>query len=252
MTKNISSSETVEETTFVPKILGLIKATRPQFLIAYLIISFGALTQGEVNNFTIDPVIALFSIFLTLLSAIGVHYRDEASDWAAGYDKEIGGMGVIRDGILEENTIRKIGWSISGLTIVLGILQALILYITYNDITLFIIGFPIFIMIILVNFLTEEIPLGHEVITAGSYFATFYWVFFAQHWTITPSVFFFSLFLYLVVFALVPYQDIGDYEADKKTGKKTLVVKLGLDELGHLAIFVGLSALIFLYVSMTI
>jgi len=252
MTNNISSEEKKEITVDSQKILGLIKATRPQFLIAYLIISLGALTQGEVNNNTIDPIIALFAIFISILSAIGVHYRDEASDWAAGYDKEIGGMGVIRDGILHENTVRIIGRTISGVTIGLGILQALILYLTHDDFSLFIIGIPIVIMIILVNFLTEEVPLGHEVITTGSYLATFYWVYLAQHWIITPSIIFFSLFIYLVVFALVPYQDIGDYEADKKTGKKTLVVKLGLDGVGHLAIFVGLIALVFLYISMII
>ncbi len=252
MTKNLSSDEKVDETTMTPKLLGFIKATRPQFLIAYVIIAFGALTQGVVENNTIDPFIALFSILIALVSAIGVHYRDEAGDWASGYDKEIGGMGVIRDGILEENTLRFVGRVISGVTIVLGILQASILYITHNDLSLFIIGLPIFIMIVLVNFLTEEIPFGHEVITAGSYLATFYWLFLAQHWIITPSTFFFSIFIYLVVFALVPYQDIGDYETDKKTGKKTLVVKMGLDELGHLAIFVGLTALVFLYISMTI
>ena len=169
MTKNLSSDEQVDETTITPKLLGFIKATRPQFLIAYVIIAFGALTQGVAENNTIDPLIALFSILIALVSAIGVHYRDEAGDWASGYDKEIGGMGVIRDGILEENTLRLVGRVISGVTIVLGVLQASILYITHNDLNLFIIGLPIFIMIVLVNFLTEEIPLGHEVITAGSY-----------------------------------------------------------------------------------
>ena len=252
MTKNLPSDEKSSATTRTPKVVGFIKATRPQFLIAYLVVSFGALAQGMASNNSIDPLVALFSIFITLISAIGVHYRDEAGDWAAGYDKEIGGMGVIRDGILAENTLRTTGRAISGVTIVLGILQAYLLYITSNDLILFIIGVPIFIMIVLVNFLTEEIPFGHEVITAGSYLATFYWVFLAQHWEITPSTFFFSIFIYLIVFALVPYQDIGDYEADKRSGKKTLVVKMGIDKLGHLAIFVGLTALVFLYISMNI
>ena len=252
MTENISVDKEIDETTITPKLIGFIKATRPQFLIAYTIISFGALAQGIASNFTIDPFVAIFSIILTLVSAIGVHYRDEAGDWAAGYDKEIGGMGVIRDGILEENTLRIAGRVISGITIGFGILQASFLYITYDDLTLFIIGIPIFIMIVLVNFLTEEVPFGHEIITAGSYFATFYWVFLAQRWIITPSTFFFSIFVYLVVFALIPYQDIADAESDKKTGKKTLAVRMGIDGVGHLAIFVGLFALLFLYISMTI
>jgi 1,4-dihydroxy-2-naphthoate octaprenyltransferase len=252
MTKNLSSDKKVDETTITPKLLGFIKATRPQFLIAYLIVSFGALAQGVAKDYTIDPLVAVFSIILTLVSAIGVHYRDEAGDWAAGYDKEIGGMGVIRDGILEENTLRKVGRVISGVTIILGILQAFLLYITYEDLTLFIIGVPIFIMIVLVNFLTEEVPLGHEIITAGSYFATFYWVFLAQHWIINPSTFFFSIFVYLLVFALIPYQDIADAESDKKTGKRTLAVRMGIDGVGHLGIFVGLIGLLFLYVSMII
>jgi 4-hydroxybenzoate polyprenyltransferase len=51
------------------------------------------------------------------------------------------------------------------------------------------------------------------------------------------------------VLALVPYQDVVDYEVDSKTGKKTLTVKLGIDAVGQLSIIIGILSIIFLYLS---
>ncbi|MHA1978045.1 MAG: prenyltransferase [Candidatus Hodarchaeales archaeon] len=252
MTETTISKLNDQETLPATKITGFIKLTRPQFLIAYLIIALGGLSQGLVQEFTINSFHALLAIFATLISAIGVHYRDEAGDWASGYDKVLGGMGVIRDGILDEKTVRNAGRLITVFAILTGILQATLLYLDHNQISLFIIGIPILVVIIFVNFLTEEVPLGHEFFTTASYLATFFWVYLSQNWTITPSVIFYSIFIFLLVFALVPYQDIADIETDRKTGKKTLSVKLGIDGMGHLCIFAGLIALLFLYISMLI
>lgn len=239
-----------KEVSINQKIFGLIRLARPQFLFAYLIVGVGGLVVGAQQGLDIDIFVALYSVIVVLISAIGVHYRDEAGDWAAGYDIEYGGMGVIREGTLSENTVRLLGRIISIITITMGIIQALYLFIAKNQPTLLIIGVPIFIMIVLVNYLTEEIPLGHEIITSGSYLATFYWIYLAQAWDITISVLFFSVFVYLIVFALVPYQDIGDVETDAKTGKKTLTRKLGLDGVGLISIFVGLTSLVFLYLAL--
>ena len=234
------------------KLFGLIRLARPQFLIAYLIVGVGGLVVGAQQGLDIDFYVALYSIIVVLISAIGVHYRDEAGDWAAGYDLEYGGMGVIREGTLNENTVRLLGRIISFITIIMGIIQAFYLFLSKNNPILLIIGIPIFIMIVLVNYLTEEIPLGHEIITAGSYLATFYWIYLAQAWNITTSVLFFSFFVYLIVFALIPYQDIGDVEVDTKTGKQTLTRNLGLDGVGHLSIFIGLTSIVFLYLALLI
>ncbi len=250
MTSNLENVTTKKEITSNQKIFGLIRLARPQFLIAYLIVGVGGLVIGAWQELNIDFPVAFYSIIVVIISAIGVHYRDEAGDWAAGYDAEYGGMGVIREGTLNENTVRFLGRIISISTIILGIIQAINLFLAKNNPILLIIGIPIFIMIVLVNFLTEEIPFGHEIITTGSYLATFYWIYLAQAWNITISVIFFSVFVYLVVFALVPYQDIGDIEGDTKTGKKTLTRKLGLDGVGLLSIFIGLISLVFLYLAL--
>jgi 1,4-dihydroxy-2-naphthoate octaprenyltransferase len=239
-----------KEVSINQKIFGLFRLARPQFLIAYLIVGIGGLVVGAWQGLDIDLFVAFYSIIVVLISAIGVHYRDEAGDWAAEYDVEHGGMGVIREGTLNENTVRFLGRIISFITIIMGIIQAFYLFLSKNNPSLIIIGIPIFIMIVLVNYLTEEIPLGHEIITAGSYLATFYWMYLAQAWNISTSALFFSVFVYLIVFALVPYQDIGDVEVDSKTGKKTLTRKLGLDGVGHLSIFVGLISLMFLYLAL--
>lgn len=252
MTENKNANALTIRTINSTKILGLIKLARPQFLIAYFIIALGGLAQGLFQEFAIEPFHAILAFVATLVSAIGVHYRDEAGDWASGYDLDIGGMGVIREGILDEHTVRRLGRIISAVSIFLGIFQALLLYIDQNQPILIIIGVPIFLMIVFVNFLTEEIPLGHEIITAGSYLATFYWIYLSQNWVVNESVLLFSGFIYLVVFALIPYQDIGDIEADKKTGKKTLSAKLGIDGIGHLSIFIGLASLLLLYASLLV
>jgi len=244
---NLESVVTKKEGSINQKIFGLIRLARPQFLIAYLIVGIGGLVVGVQQGFDIDFFIALYSLIVVLISAIGVHYRDEAGDWAAGYDVEYGGMGVIREGTLNENTVRLLGRLISFITIIMGIIQALHHFLYKNNPILLIIGIPIIIMIVLVNYLTEKIPLGHEIITADSYLATFYWIYLAQAWNITTSVLFFSVFVYLICFALIPYQDIGDVEVDAKTGKKTLTRKLGLDRVGHLSIFIGLISILFLY-----
>ena len=252
MTETTVNKNNEQETLPLTKFTGYIKLMRPQFLIAYLIIALGALAQGLVQDFTIDPFHAVYAIFATLMSAVGVHYRDEAGDWASGYDTEIGGMGVIRDGILAENTVRNAGRIITTIAIAIGIFQAYLLFSEFEQISLFVIGVPILIVIVFVNFLTEEVPLGHEIFTTGSYLATFYWVYLSQNWIVNSSVILYSIFIFLVVFALVPYQDIADIESDKKTGKKTLSAKLGIDGMGHLCIFAGLIALLFLYASMLV
>ncbi|MFX0207409.1 MAG: hypothetical protein ACFFDT_15580 [Candidatus Hodarchaeota archaeon] len=250
MATNLENINVEKEVSINQKIFGLLRLTRPQFLIAYLIVGVGGLVLGAKQGFNIDFHMALYSIIVVLISAIGVHYRDEAGDWAAGYDIEYGGMGVIREGTLNENTVRLLGRLISFITIIMGIIQAVYLFLSKNDPFLLIIGIPIVIMIVLVNYLTEEIPLGHEIITSGSYLATFYWIYLAQAWNITTSVLFFSVFVYLIVFALIPYQDIGDVEVDTKTGKKTLTRKLGLDGVGLLSIFIGLISFLFLYLAL--
>lgn len=251
MTTNVQNVPLEKNVSFNQKILGLIKLARPQFLIVYLIVGLGGLAFGAHQGLNVDINIAIFSIVTVLISAVGVHYRDEAGDWAAGYDVESGGMGVIREGTLSEDTVRLLGRVISIVTIILAILHAFYLFLTENQPSLLIIGVPIIIMIVFVNFLTEEIPLGHEIITTGSYLATFYWIYLAQaSWDLTISVIFFSAFIYLVVFALVPYQDIADLEVDAKSGKHTLTRKLGLDGVGHLSIFVGLISLVFLYLAL--
>ncbi len=249
MATNLENVNVEKKVTINQKIFGLIRLARPQFLFAYLIVGVGGLVVGAQRGLDIDIFVALYSIIVVLISAIGVHYRDEAGDWAAGYDIEYGGMGVIREGTLSENTVRLLGRIISIITITMGIIQALYLFIAKNQPILLIIGVPIFMIIVFVNFLTEEIPLGHEIITAGSYLATFYWIYLAQTWNITTSVLFFSVFVYLIVFALIPYQDIGDMEVDAKTGKKTLTRNLGIDGVGQLSIIIGLISLVFLYLA---
>lgn len=224
------------------KLFGVIRLLRPQFLLAYLIVASGGIVVGFKQGFELTTEsFAFYSYLPIIIAAMGVHLRDEAGDWISGYDREYGGMGVIREGIFSVKTVRTWGIVLIGIGFVIGILQA----ITYT--IMFFIGIPMAIVIILANYLTEEVPLGHEAITASSYWGAFLWVYLAQKWPINLSVLLFSLFTYLMVLALVPYQDIGDYEVDLKRGKKTLVVRLGLDRTGFLCILIGLLGWIVLY-----
>jgi len=222
-------------------------ATRPQFIIAYLIISLGALVMGHAQGFDpIDTDLLLTSISTVIIAAIGIHYRDEASDWDNGYDIEIGGMGVIRNGKLNSRELRRVGVFFNLAAF------ALIAFQIYGDLELLWVAVPVSIILIWPNYLTEEVVMGHEVFTAFSYWAALMWVYIGQGWEITYPILMFSVFIYIIAFALVPLQDIGDVEADIKSGKKTLTVRLGVDGMGHLSIFVALFSLLFLYYTIII
>ncbi|MFW9997563.1 MAG: UbiA family prenyltransferase [Candidatus Odinarchaeota archaeon] len=229
------------------KITGLIKATRPQFLVAYLIYSIVTLSFGMfLSGSSIDGTIAILTILTVLVSATGVHYRDEAADWNNGYDKEYGGMGVVREGIYESKLMTRLGMVINIAGFLIGTVTILAAS-TLNPASfslLFLVGLSMIVVIVFSNYLTEEIPLGHELVTGYTYLATILWVYFGQGWGISLPFLFFALFGYLVVLALIPYQDIGDVEVDRKTGKKTLTVKIGVEPVAHLCIFLALFSLL--------
>lgn len=229
------------------RLLAVVRLIRPQFIIAYIIIGISALAFGLFQDYKLLSFGSAFFAFVPIiLAAIGVHLRDEAGDWSAGYDLESGGMGVIREGIFAEQAVRNWGRVITLIAIFLGIYQAI------EQPLMLLVGIPMFVVIIYANYLTEEVPLGHELVTASSYWGTFLWVYLYQEWPLTLSIILGSFFIYLIVLALIPYQDIADYEVDYKSGKKTLTVRLGLDGVGHLSIFLALFSLLILCLALLV
>ena len=225
------------------KIIGVIKVIRPQFIFAYFIVAFGGLIIGLAQGFTINISFAIFSYIAIGLAVVGINCRDEAYDWVAGYDLEYGGMGVIREGIFEAKTLKRWGTGLNLAAITLFLIQALMF-------PLLLIPFiPGLVIMIGANYLTEKISLGHELIPAFSFWGVLMWTYLGQGWILTIPTILFSIFAYLMALSFIAYQDIGDYEADKKSGKKTLTVKLGLDRIGMLSIFIGLMAFITLYIA---
>lgn len=224
------------------KVIGLLKATRPHFLLAYTIFGGGGiiigLAQGKIISNITYLVIAYFTI---ILAAIGIHFRDEAVDWRNGYDLEHGSVGVIREGILSEKFLMILGIILSIISV--GSIIAQIILHPWMLLP----GIPSFLMIIGANFLTEKVPLGHELVTALSYWGVILWMYLSQGWVLNLSVILFSIFGYFVALAFIAYQDIGDYKVDKKNGKKTLTVLLGIDRIGLVSIGIGLIALIILF-----
>ncbi|MFX1534923.1 MAG: hypothetical protein ACFFDI_11925, partial [Promethearchaeota archaeon] len=67
-----------------------------------------------------------------------------------------------------------------------------------------------------------------------------------QGWPLTLSAFLFSIFGYVMVLAIIPYQDIGDYEVDKASKKRTLTAKIGLEAVGGVSILLALIAMLIL------
>ncbi|MFX1339748.1 MAG: UbiA family prenyltransferase [Promethearchaeota archaeon] len=225
------------------KIIGAIKAIRPQFIFAYFVVAFGGLIIGLAQGLSINYSLAIFSSLAIGFAVAGINCRDEAYDWVEGYDLEHGGMGVIRDGTFEAKTLKRWGIGLNLVAVVFFLIQILIFPL------LLILFIPGLVIIIGSNYLTEKIFLGHELITALSFWAVLIWMYLGQGWILTIPTILFSIFAYLLVLSFVAYQDIGDYEADKKSGKKTLTVKLGLDRVGILSIFIGLMAIIVLYIA---
>ena len=225
------------------KIIGAIKATRPQFIFAYFIIAAGGLIIGLAQHFTLNISLAIYSFIAVGFAVAGINCRDEAYDWVAGYDIEYGGMGVIRDGTFEAKTLRK--WGIILDVIAVGLFVIQLFYFPLLIIPLI----PGLIVMIGANYLTEEIRLGHELMPPLSFLTVMLWLYLSQGWYFTLPIILFSVYTYLIVLTLLPYQDIGDREADEKSGKKTLTVKMGLDRVGMFSIFMGLISSIVLYLT---
>jgi 1,4-dihydroxy-2-naphthoate octaprenyltransferase len=224
--------------------IGWIKAIRPKFLISYVVLGIGGIIIG-INHFgnQIDIFYLILSFVTIITAGISVHYRDEAADWLAGYDLESGGVGVIREGILKVKHLQIVGRILTVIALGFGIFQ---IFFVWELIYIFI---PLVPIIVFSNYVSEKIPLGHEISPAFAYSMALLWVFLGQGWNFTISTFFFVIFAFLFVFALVPYQDVGDYEVDLKSGKKTLTVKLGIDAVGQVCIIIAVLSLIFLYLA---
>ncbi len=230
--------------TFTKKkqFLGVIRLLRPQFILTHIIAGFGGLAVGLAYGFELTKdSLGLYAFVPIIIIGIGVHLRDEVADWTAGYDAEHGGMGIFREGLFHVKTVRAWGFLLSGIGIVIGLLQ------TIGTSVMLIVAIPACIVVIFANYLTEEIPYGHELIIGSVFWGVFMWMYLAQKWPLTLSIILFSLFIYILFVAMIPYQDIGDYEADLKSGKKTLTVELRIDGVGHLGIFVALFSLVVLY-----
>lgn len=216
-------------------VFGLLRATRPHFLWAYLVFSLGGIVIGLIGvGNSLDQRVALFSIATVIVCAIGVHFRDEYADWVDGFDTEHGGAGVIREGIVAPATLQT--WGIV-LTLV-GI--AMVATHAFFVPRLLIVALPSIVVLIWPNYLTERITLGHEVVTAFSYWAATLWVYLGQGWTLSLPVLLYSLFAFMIALSFISYQDIGDYAVDKKNGKKTLTARLGVEHIANLSIMVGI------------
>ncbi|HME54573.1 MAG TPA: UbiA family prenyltransferase [Candidatus Lokiarchaeia archaeon] len=214
------------------KIIGWVRATRPQFLVGYIGAGVIGLLIG-FSQFKALPSIpfAVLDFVIVILSAIGVAFRDEAADWIAGYDLESGGVGVIREGIIDARPLQRVGRTLNIIAGGLAVYHFLLVH------QLVYIGIPSAIFMIGTNYITERITLGHEIVAAFSFPAAFLLLYIGQgSWQLNLGTLLFAVFLFLLAFGLVPYQDIGDYEIDKKTGKKTLTVKLGIDRVGLFSI----------------
>ena len=217
------------------------RAARPHFIVAYLVFYAGGLVLGRVEGETISAGYAATSAAILVVAGVAVHFRDEAYDWVHGYDREHGGAGVVRDGTLGHKTLSRAGAALAAAA-ALGIAGLCVL----QPLTLAA-GIPGVAMILFHNHLTERVAYGHEMVTALSYGTAVMWAYLSQGWAPTTSFALFSLFAFLVALAFVPYQDIGDYAVDKKNGKKTLTVTLGIDRVGLVSIAVGLVSLVVLY-----
>lgn len=221
---------------------GMLRATRPHFLWAYLVFSLGGIVIGLIGEAAaLGLRYAVFSIITVIICAIGVHFRDEYADWVDGFDSEHGGAGVIREGLVAPSTLRRWGvvFTLAGI--------AMVLVHTFLVPQLLIVAVPSIIVIIWPNYLTERITLGHEIFTAFSYWAATLWVYLGQGWALSMPVLLYSLFSFMIALAFIPYQDIGDYAVDKKNGKKTLTVRLGVEHIANLSIMIGILSLLVLY-----
>lgn len=203
-----------------------LKAVRYQYLPASVIPAFTGIAlayrAGHFNAFY-----ALLTVFGVALAHMSADLFNDYYDYVKGTDLLSknrglsGGSGVLVEGLLSPKEVKRAGYLLLGFAAVVG------LYLTLLR------GLPVLLLtllggvsIYLYTSVLQRVGLG-ELTLALERVATVAGSFYVQALFVTSATIFSGLSLGVLSIYMVYYAAFPDYDADKATGKKTLVVLLG-------------------------
>jgi len=189
---------------------------------------FGGVTNW--NIFWLGFAGLLFIVF-------ACHFFDEVVDWKLGRDVNYGGMGIIRENMLTLSECY--GIAVSFLVPAIGCGVLAILEVGLGLIPFLVLGF----ILLATNHIHETLPLIHDYAISLAFATVFLGSFYMQHLTLTLSTILFALFIFFIIVGFIPWQDLADYEEDKKHNKKTIIVKFGYENAGRICILHGIIGL---------
>jgi 1,4-dihydroxy-2-naphthoate octaprenyltransferase len=227
---------------FVPRLSGKVtspsawlKAVRPAFLPASLIPVLVGLTYTWSKTHLIQPIYAVVTFLGVALAHMSADLFNDYFDYIHGTDQLSklrglsGGSGVLVSGALKPREVLRGGYTLLGLALVCGAYLAL----ETGPIVLALMALGA-ASIYAYTSLLQRIGLG-EFTLALERIATVTGTYYVQTRTIDLQPMLLGVLLGVLSIYMVYYAGFPDYEADRDTGKKTLVVVVGYEEAVRIA-----------------
>lgn len=223
----------------MPKWKALILASRPPFLQVTIASIVLGMVVAWIHVKLIDPLLAIAVVLIGILFHLSVNLVHEYWDWKGGTDNInvnairpfTGGSGMIQLGLITPKEELAFGLSLMVLGVILGIY--VLLQVLTMMIPLLVIGG---IAVISILFYTgSPLKLSHRGLGEFFVFLNFgplmslgAYIVLAQRIDLEPIVA--GCLTGLLTAAILYINEFPDFEADAKSGKRHLVVRLGLEK----------------------
>ena len=215
------------------KLEGFIRGLRLQFATVWAMLCVLGAVHAGITNWTLFG----WSLFGLLMAVFACHFLDEAIDWRLGRDLNCGGMGIIREGIFKDTDCIKI--AICFLCLAGVAASILFLYVGVWLLLFIIIG----AFLLATNHIHETILLVHDYAISLAFVTAYLGSYFIQKNALTLESVLIGLFIFFIIVGFIPWQDLADYEEDKKHNKKTIIVGFGYENAGRICILHGIIGL---------
>ncbi|MEM0272112.1 MAG: prenyltransferase [Thermoprotei archaeon] len=229
-----------------------LKAVRPAYLPASLIPVGVGLAYAWGATHTFKPIYAAITLLGIALAHMSADLFNDYFDYIHGTDQLSklrglsGGSGVLVNGLLSPRQVLRGGFTLLGLALLCGV------YLTLS------VGIAILLLMMLgalsiyaYTSLLQRVGLG-ELTLALERVATVLGTYYVQTRTIVIQPIILGATLGVLSIYMVYYAAFPDYDADRQTGKKTLVVILGYKKAIELAPLIPAISYIILAISIAL
>ena len=237
-----------------------LRAVRPAYLPASLIPVIVGLAYAWGAAHTFNPIYASLTLVGIALAHMSADLFNDYFDYIHGTDQLSklrglsGGSGVLVNGLLKPKEVLRGGFTLLGLALVCG------LYLTLRVglLVLLLMGLGA-LSIYAYTSLLQRVGLG-ELTLALERVATLLGTYYVQVQRVAAQPILLGVILGVLSIYMVYYAAFPDYDADKQTGKKTLVVILGrhtalefapiLPTLSYIFLFFGVAVKLLPYTTL--